>query len=311
MRAKTMKAMFSKQAGVALILVLWVTMLLTVIAGSFAYATRTDMSVLGNHVQRARAEAAADAGVYRAVLETFRPVSDVDRWLFDGTEHQFQLGEATVRVSLRDESAKIDVNGASAALLKGLFVSVGLPDLEATRLQEAIQDWTDPDQLVRPNGAEEQAYRDAGLKQQPFNAPFQTLEELRLVRGMTADLYRRIEPMITIYSRQPGVNVSIASREVLVAIPGITAAQVDEYIAARAVALAAKQPPPPFPAAAAYAAAPNLLGIEVRSEATLGDTRFERLAVIKIIPDPKRPFSIFAWSEGKVWAQAAGASDGQ
>lgn len=237
------------QRGVALILVLWATMLLTVIAGSFAYATRTDMSVLGNAVLRARAEAAADAGVHRAVLETLKPLTDAERWKTDGKPHDITLGEAAIRVSVLDESAKIDINSASPVLLRGLFLSVGLDDQGATRLVEAIQDWRDPDLLTLPNGAEESAYVEAGLKQKPPNAPFRTIEELRLVLGMTAGLYRRIEPMITIYSRQPGINLAIAPRDVLMVIPGVTAEQVDAFIAAREAAAAANQPTPPFPRA--------------------------------------------------------------
>lgn len=310
---KRMHSLPIDQRGIALILVLWVATLLTVIAASFAYAARTDMNVLGNQSARARVEAAADAGVERAVYEAFRPINSAGRWQQDGREYSFPLGEATVRVSVMDESAKIDVNSASPALLKGLFLSVGVEDQEATRLTESIQDWVDPDTLSRPNGAEEEAYRSAGLKQKPANAPFQMLEELRLVMGMTTDLYRRIEPMITIYSRQPGVNLTIASREVLLAIPGITPEQVDAFIAQRQAAVAANQPIPPFPQAIAFAAVPNNIGLQVRSEAVIGDTRFERVAVVKVIPDPRRPYSILSWREGRSASNMnpEGAQDGR
>lgn len=308
MRTAAMNNSSFHQRGVALILVLWATMLLTVIAGSFAYATRTDMSVLGNAVLRARAEAAADAGVHRAVLETLKPLTDAERWKTDGRPHDITLGEAAIRVSLQDESAKIDINSASPVLLRGLFLSVGLDDQGATRLVEAIQDWRDPDLLTLPNGAEESAYVEAGLKQKPPNAPFQTIEELRLVLGMTAGLYRRIEPMITIYSRQPGINFAIASRDVLMVIPGVTAEQVDAFIAVRDAAAAANQPPPPFPQGAAYGAVPAQLALQIRSEATLDGVSFERLAVIRTASDPKRPFAALSWREQ--FKEAARPTDG-
>ncbi len=294
-----MSGFHTTQRGVALILVLWVTVLLTVIAGSFAYAARTDMSVLGNHMQRARAEAAADAGVHRAVMEFFRPVTEPARWKQDGTEYAFRLGDAQVRVSVLDESAKIDINDGSPVLLKGLLLSVGLSEPEASKLSDAILDWRDLDTLSRPNGAEEEAYKSAGLKQKPSNAPFQTLEELRLVMGMTTDLYRRLEPMITLYSRQPGINLTIASREVLLAIPGVGPEQVDAFIASRAAAVAARQPLPPFPQGAAFGAVPTLLRLQVRSVAKIDDTQFERVAVIHLVPDPRRPFATLAWGEGR------------
>lgn len=313
LRASAMKPVRSSQRGIALILVLWVAALLTVIAGSFAYAARTDMTVLGNQAARARAEAAANAGVERAVFEAFKPINSAGRWQQDGREYSFVLGEARVRVGVMDESAKIDVNSASPALLKGLFLSVGVEDQEATRLVEAIQDWIDPDSLSRANGAEEEAYKSAGLKQRPANAPFQLLEEVRLVFGMTGDLYRRIEPMITIYSRQPGVNLTIAPREVLLAIPGVSAEQVDAYIALRQAAISANQPVPPFPQAVAFAAVPNNIAVQIRSEAEIGDARYERVAVVKIIPDPRRPYAVMSWKEGRSATNmnSQGAQDGR
>lgn len=287
------------QRGIAIVLVLWVSVLLTVIAGSFAYATRTDMSLVANHMQRARAEAAADAGVHRAVLEAFRPISDPARWKHDGREHQLRLGEAEISVSVLDESAKIDINDGSPVLLRGLLLSLGLTEQESTRISDAIQDWRDADSLSRPAGAEEEAYRSAGLKQKPANAPFQTVEELRLVMGMTSDLYQRIEPMITIYSRQPGVNLTIAPREVLLAIPGVTPEQVDAFVSARDAAVLANQPAPTFPQAATFGAVPNMIGLQVKSRARIGEIEFERLAVLKVIPDPRRPFAVLSWREGR------------
>src|SRR5450759_2096340 len=146
------------QRGVALILVLWVTILLTVIAGSFAFAMRTDMQVVQNSVAMARAEAAANGGVHRVLLEMFKPPSDAERWQADGQAHEITLAGANVTVSALDESGKIDINAAAVELLKGLFLSAGLKDEEAVALLDAVQDWRDADDLRRPNGAEAVSY---------------------------------------------------------------------------------------------------------------------------------------------------------
>ena len=57
---------------------------------------------------------------------------------------------------------------------------------------------------LRPNGAEEAAYRAAGLPWGPKNAPFETVEELQQVLGMTADIYKRVAPSLTTYSGEAG-----------------------------------------------------------------------------------------------------------
>jgi general secretion pathway protein K len=286
------------QRGVALILVLWVTILLTVIAGSFAFAMRTDMQVVQNSVAMARAEAAANGGVHRALLEMFKPPSDAERWQADGQAHEITLAGANVTVSALDESGKIDINAAAVELLKGLFLSAGLKDEEAVALLDAVQDWRDADNLRRPNGAEEPEYRAAGLKYKPANAPFQTIEELQLVLGMKPEIYRRIAGVITVYARQPGLNAAIASRAALLAIPGATAEQVDGYMVQREAARAAKQPVPVFPPAARFGGVSYNLAYSLRAEARLEDgTVFVREAVAQILPDPRRPYTFLAWKE--------------
>lgn len=285
----------SRQSGVALVLVMWVAVILTVIAGSFIVERRTEMLVVRNSIGMARAEAAANAGVYRALHDLYRQnVPDV--WKRDGTPHEWAFDGVPVRVEVRDESAKIDINTASDLLLRGLLVSVGLADAEAGALLDAILDWRDADPLKRPNGAEEGDYAAAGLTYRPANAPFQAIEELQLVLGMRPDIYRRLAPSITVFSRMPGVNATIASREVLLAIPGVTTEAVDAYIVQREEARAQGAPLPLFPQAGGVAAGGMVATI--RADARLDDgTVFVREAVALLRPVPRRPVTFVAWRE--------------
>lgn len=286
----------SAQRGIALVLVIWLATLLTVVAASFAFSARTDSLVIHNSVSMARAEAAADAGVARGVWESYRIDNSPEQWRRDGAMHEMAFDDAIVRVEMRDESARIDVNTASDALLRGLMVSIGLTDEEATRLVDAIADWRDPDSLKRPFGAEESDYQAAGLTYRPANAPFQAIEEIQLVLGMRPDIFRRIAPMITVYSRQSGVATPAATREVLLAIPGVTAEQVDAFIARREEAQAARLPVPPFAEAGSYASSPSGQVATIRSEAHLPDgTVFVRDAVALLRPVPRRPVTYLAW----------------
>ncbi len=297
------RASFNSQRGVALILVIWVSVLLTVIASSFIVERRTETLIVRNSVSMARAEAAADAGVFRALYEVYRTNNPVDAWKRDGTPYQWSLDEVPVRIEIRDESAKIDINTASDALLRGLLLSVGLADDEASRLLDAILDWRDADSLKRPNGAEEPEYRAAGLTYKPANAPFQTIEEIQLVLGMRPEIYRRIAPSITVFSRQAGVNPQLASREVLLAIPGVTPENVDQYIAQREAARAAGQPLPPFAGAGSFTASYTMLAT-IRAEARLDDgTVFTREAVALLRPSPRKPVTFVAWRESTAAAE--------
>lgn len=285
-----------RQRGVALVLVMWVGVLLTVIASSFIVERRTEMLVVRNSVSMAQAEALAGAGVQRAVFELYRTDNSPEAWKRDGTAYSWTFDGVPVKVEIRDESAKIDINTAVEPLLRGLLLSVGLSDDEASKLLDAILDWRDPDSLKRPNGAEEAEYAAAGLSYKPANAPFQAIEELQLVLGMRPEIYRRIAPSITVFSRQQGVNAQLASREVLLALPGVTTEMVDEYIARRETARAQGQPLPAFPQAGATSG--YTMVATIRSEARLADgTIFAREAVAVLRPAPRKAVTFLAWRE--------------
>ncbi len=293
-----MTSLASRQRGVALVLVMWAAVILTVVAGSFIMERRTETMVVMNSVSMARVEAAAGAGVTRAIAEAYRnDPTATDSWKRDGAPHDWSYDGIAVRVEMRDESAKIDLNTASEALLRGLLVTAGLNDDEVNHLLDAILDWRDQDPYKRPNGAEEADYRAAGLSYLPGNAPFQALEELQLVLGMRPELYRRLAPSLTVYSRQPGVNPQVASREVLLAIPGMTTEVVDDFIARREAAIAEGQPLPTLPAAGAYATGTSPV-LNVRSMAQSEDgVFFSREAVALLRPVPGKPVTYVVWRE--------------
>jgi general secretion pathway protein K len=304
-----MRAPRRSQRGVALVIVIWISMLLLVIASTFIFERRTEAMVVRNSVSLARAEAAADAGVQRGIFEMYRNDNSQDRWLRDGTPHDWAFDGIPVRVELRDESAKIDINTAANPLIRGLLVNSGLNDEDADRLLDAILDWRDPDSLKRPNGAEEADYRGAGLTYKPANAPFQAIEELQLVLGMRPDIYRRIAPSITVFSRQPGVNPQLASRDVLLSIPGLNAEIVDQYIARRDEARTQGQALPTLPQASAFTSG-NTMVASVRSEAKLDDGAvFSREAVALLRPVPRKPVTFVAWRESTAGSETKPPAD--
>ncbi len=223
---------YRKQKGIALVLVLWVALLMTVIAGSFALSARTESvqsRILFNQVQ---AEFLAEAGLNRAVFELRNPDPET-RWIADGRPYEFTLNEAKISVQITDESGKIDLNLANEELLVGLFASVGVEFDEALALSDKIQDWRDPDEEVRLAGAEDEDYFAAGYSHGAKDAPFDTVPEILQVMGMSYELYRKIEPAITVYSGRGNLNLAFAPKEALMALDGINAQIAEDYIAQR------------------------------------------------------------------------------
>lgn len=288
------------EQGVALVVVLWTVMLLTVIAGNFVFAMRTETSVVRNAVSGAQAEAMANGAVHRALYENFKPAADVNTWKADGRERQWEKDGVKIKVVMMDESGKIDINTSSDILLRGLLLSVGVDVTKAAQLLDAILDWRDGDLLPRPNGAEREAYQAAGLKYEPANTPFEAVEQLQQVLGMTPDIYFRIAPLITVHSRQSGINALVASRGVLMSIPDVDPAQVDVYIAQRNQSLANGQTPLPFPAGDAFMSAAADSVIDVHAEARMPDGAvFVREAVARRSGEAKRPVAFLSWKEGR------------
>jgi general secretion pathway protein K len=289
-----------RQNGVALVLVLWVITLLAVIAGNFAFSMRGEAQIVRNLISTAQAQSLADAGVQRAWFEMLKPPTDQQRWQANGVEHVFNVDGALLRVSIHDESGKIDLNTTSDELLKSLFVSLGLSDAASVTLLDAVLDWRDADNLKRLHGAEDDDYRAAGKNYVPPNGPFETVDELQRVLGMTPELYRKLAPVLTVYSRQQGVNTAVAPREVLLALPGINPVMVEQYLAERQSMLDSGQAVPAFAGAGPFASATaGFSGYTARCEAKVPDGAvFVRRAVARLTKDPKRPVIVLAWGEG-------------
>ena len=185
------------EEGIALIAVLWTLMLLSVIAISLCLETRSSARIARNTADNAAAAAAADAGIQRAILDLVT-VPDAKKFRTDGTVYKWRFANSAVHMSVQDEASKVDLNRAPEAAFAALFASVGVDPGKAQSLADAIADFRDPDNFSRPRGAEEADYR--GLAWGPKNAPFQGIEELQQVLGMTAEIYQRVAPNLTIYS---------------------------------------------------------------------------------------------------------------
>lgn len=302
-----------RQRGLALIIVLWMVTLLSVIASNFAYNMRSDLQVTRNLLSSSQAQALADAGIERALYELTKPAADARRWKPDGLRHEFELGGAKIAVTVVDESGKIDLNSAQDTLLKAVLRSAGLSEEQSLALLDALLDWRDQDSQKRPLGAEGEDYRAAGKKAVPSNRQFETQEEVRQVMGVTPELYQKISGMLTVYTKQPGINPAFAPREILQAIPGLEAAQLEAYLFQRQLNLEQGLPPPAFPITASYLTQTSSPVTGIRSEVRLADgTSYVREAVVKASTVGKQPHLFLRWAEGALKdPAAAGHNRGQ
>lgn len=278
---------------------LWITILLATIAIGMSQDSRTQTLLTRNQLALAKARALADGAVERAMFEHLRPPFPDKVWFPNGAVHGWEEDGARLAVSLAYESGRIDMNFAREPLLKGLFTSAaGLKPEEVDHIVDAILDWRDADDQKRLNGAEAAEYRAAGRNYVPANTYFETIEELQRVLGVTPEIYAKIADLITVHSRQPGVDPAGASRAVLLSIPTLTPAVVDDYIQQREWARFNNQPAPPLPLAVGYVSI-GASGFHVNATVRMPEGEiFVREVVVQPTGNPKRPLQYLAWREG-------------
>ena len=158
------------------------------------------------------------------------------------------LGDGEVRVTLEDEERKIDLNrlmlpNGNAPDERRLAVFQRLLDtlgIERT-VADAVVDWLDNDENPRVGGAESSYYNGLPNPYRAKNDLFDTIGELRLVRGVTAEIYEKLLPFVTV-SSSGMVNLNTAPKEVLMSLSAgidlaeagpIDAKTADEIIAYR------------------------------------------------------------------------------
>lgn len=228
------------QRGIALVIVLWVLALLTVMALGLTTAQRTEGALTRNQLDGAQFRAAADAAVVLTVLNLISmPLmppeeDDIGVWLPDGSPRIIQFQGQRMEVSLHNERSRLNLNTADREQLVALFQIVlegavasegGEADADpamADAIADAIVDWRDENDLTQLNGAEDGDYESAGLPYGARDAPFQSVEELRNVLGMTRDLYQRVASDLTVYTESARVDTEFASAAVLAAVQSLT-----------------------------------------------------------------------------------------
>jgi general secretion pathway protein K len=220
------------QHGIALVLVLWVMLLLTIITGSFALMARMDRMEAHALLSGTQARLSAEAAINLAVL-ALRDPDDETRMVADGRTYRTELDGVLVEVSATDERGRVDINATDELTLANLFVGHGMEFEAAELLAAAVMDWRDEDELERVNGAEEDAYLAAGLEMGPANRPFMMTEELLQVIGMQYELYRLLEPGITVFSRVAEPDPAFAPVEALMAMPDITYEEAVNFVQER------------------------------------------------------------------------------
>lgn len=199
----------TREQGFALLIVIWLSGLLALLALSFASSARVHVRIAENAVAAAQAETLADGGVRLGLLQLVAEAERIGRGRPTAVTCALP-GGARMALSISDEAGRVNLNLANEALVAALLRGAGMAEDEAMRLADAIADYRDSDDLRRLHGAEAPEYEAAGLGKHPKNAPFAHLEELKAVLGVNRHVFEAVRPYVTLQSGLEGVDLRVA-----------------------------------------------------------------------------------------------------
>jgi general secretion pathway protein K len=260
--------------GFALLAVLMVLAFVAVIGAEFAYSMRLEASAARVYKETLIATHLAEAGLEQAIRELVADVSfvgladrqqlpgvrdkqdledDVDedcplvfytreRFVIKRLRHRnVPLGAGHFSYCITDETARLNLNTAPPDRVGRLLLALGVEREPRDAIVDSIQDWRDPNEDHRANGAEsDDTYLKMPVPYRSKNANFDSLSELLQVKGITSKLMDGEEgrpglsTLVTV--KGPGqVNINTVGKEVIRAL-GLSDAEFTEIEQARRIA---------------------------------------------------------------------------
>lgn len=246
-----------REAGSLLIIVLWIAFGLVALTLYFAHSMSLELRASDNRVATVEAGQAIDgaARYLSNILATVAypgvmpapadflcdavPVGAASFWLIGRDTNDWEINLTAPAFGLVDEASKLNLN---APWLTAELIQY-LPGM-TPQIAASIMDWRDSDSTLATDGAEDETYGRLTPPYKTKNAPFESVEELRLVAGMTAEILYgedanlngildanendadesapydnrdgRLDPGLmeyfTVYSREPAMGTNITDR---------------------------------------------------------------------------------------------------
>ena len=245
-----------KQKGTVIIIVLWTSVLLTVLVTAMAGKVRLSAQTAMHNKEASRQWAQLIGALNQAEMELM-----LDRMPLPVGTEQEQTEEGEIRerlyryngqplalnypqsedivVRIYDHAGKINLNRIPRRNMQ-LLIEKQLGGIEADPEQvqdllSAWTDWTDLNDLEGLNGAEKAYYLE---QEQPFtprnNPELDTVEEILHIRGF-AELFEgvNLDAAFTVYGNLRTVNLNVATREAMLLLPGLDEELVENILAFR------------------------------------------------------------------------------
>jgi len=230
----------NQRRGAALMLSLWALFLLSAMVISWALDIDSRLTLSGHANRNLEAVALACSGVEVAMHRQAKPgLPALVGSLGKDQRYEARITGEGGRLNI-NWLAQLPENPARLEVLRKYLENKGIDLNERDQMIDTLLDWIDPDDLVRLNGAEDEA----GYK--PANRPLRRLEELKKIKGWEEFTSAKDwDSDLTLESQQGGgnppgganqpggLNLAWASRDVILALPGMNEIRVDQFLALR------------------------------------------------------------------------------
>lgn len=204
----------TRERGAALLTVLLLVAVLAVLAahGLDRLANATKLSANSQQLAQARAYLIAAEGLGLQSADSIRaasPARTTNLGGWNGRELVVAVPGGQIIAAISDGGNCFNVNGVVqsqqgvltprplvAEQFARLLIAQRVPAGDARAIAASLADWIDTDQIVSPGGAEDDYYRGLDNGYLAPNALIRDISELRLIKGMTGEIYRAIAPWL-------------------------------------------------------------------------------------------------------------------
>jgi general secretion pathway protein K len=235
-----------RERGFALLAVLLVLAFVAVIGAEFSYAMRLEATAARIYKETLIATHLAEAGLEQAIRELVADFAYVglgdDKEGNDDTacplvfysrarlaikrlpHRNVPLGGGEFTYCISDEEARLNLNTTPPDRIGRLLEALGVERQNRDTITDSLQDWRDPNEEHRLNGAEsEDTYLKLVVPYRSKNGNLDSLSELIQIKGVTAKLMEGLEgkPGLAALATVKGrgqVNINTARHEVLRAL---------------------------------------------------------------------------------------------
>lgn len=246
-------AMAKRQDGAALIIVMLVVALVAVLAVSMS--GRLQMSVLRtSNFQQAEqaywywlsAEEVVKDLLHEEMSENDNVANREQQWFIAGESGaRFPVPDGLIAGRIRDLHSCFNLNalrvsgeGQQDLLTRRraqfrLLLAAANPDIDAYTVDvitDSLVDWLDADSdIISSYGAEDSDYQSLVVPYRAANTLLAHVSELRLIRGVTADIYNNLLPHVCVIPRSSvlSININTLSDEAAPVLHAITVGAVD------------------------------------------------------------------------------------